>query len=141
MFNPWFLIGVALALAGVFEYGHHQGYSECKQEEALAIASKNQELQDSKEKSNVELKLAQNQLTKSQAETRTAIANGQRLYVRLAPQSTDTTTGNGQATAQLDAKFAQSIVDITDRGDQAIVQLNSCIDQYEQIREIVNARR
>jgi hypothetical protein len=142
MFNPWFIIGVALALVGVFEYGHHQGYSECKQEEALAIASKNQEMNDAKEKADAQFKQVQQQLADKQSQLRDAVRTGnQRLYVRLATDPANPSSSDGKTAAQLDPVFAESLVAITDRGDQAIVSLNACIDQYDKMREIVSGRR
>jgi hypothetical protein len=48
-----------------------------------------------------------------------------------APASRDTET-----TAELDGRVAQALVDITSRGDQAIRNLNACIDQYETMRSM-----
>ena len=46
--------------------------------------------------------------------------------------SNDSTSakGNTEARADIDAGFAQALVSVTQRGDQAINQLNACIDSY-----------
>lgn len=58
-----------------------------------------------------------------------------RLYVRT---SSDTTTASGATEngAELDRQVAQDLISITADGDKAIIQLNSCIDLYNNIRTI-----
>jgi len=45
-------------------------------------------------------------------------------------------SGNTEARAELDGRTAQALVDLTSRGDQAIRQLNACIDTYEKMRSM-----
>jgi len=54
------------------------------------------------------------------------------------PANAPATSGLDTATAQLDPAFAQSIVTITDDGDNAIRKLNACITVYNQVRELLN---
>ena len=37
--NPWLILGMMLALAGVYGYAHHQGYKEKETEDAIVIAT------------------------------------------------------------------------------------------------------
>jgi len=45
-------------------------------------------------------------------------------------------SGDTETRAELDGRVAQALVDLTARGDQAIRQLNTCIDQYNQVRSM-----
>lgn len=61
-----------------------------------------------------------------------------KLYIPIvgAPAPVDTATSgeHKEARAQLDPEAAIRIFRITDEGDEAIRQLNSCIDAYERVR-------
>ena len=74
-----------------------------------------------KEKRDAEIKV--NQL-------RADVAAGTvRLSVR-ASCSASTAAGDSEARAELDPKTADDLIAITADGDQAIIELNSCIDLY-----------
>ena len=80
-------------------------------------------------------------LTIAQGKLRDSIRSGdQRLYVRVATptECAASASGDQTTTAQLDPEFAATLTAITDRGDQAIVQLNACIKQYNEMREEIN---
>jgi prophage endopeptidase len=96
---------------------------ETKMEETTAKA--NEQLK--KEKQDAEIKI--NSL-------KSAVADGNlRLYVRTRTDST-TTSGASENGAELDRQVAQDLISITADGDKAIIQLNSCIDLYNNIRTI-----
>jgi hypothetical protein len=140
--NPWVLLGALAMAIGAYFYGHHEGYAQKEGEDAVVIAEKNRQMEIAKDDADEKLKDAQQQLTVAQGKLRDSIRSGdQRLYVRVATptECSSTAGGNSTTTAQLDPVFADSLVAITDRGDQAIVQLNSCIAEYNKMREIVNA--
>lgn len=48
------------------------------------------------------------------------------------------TFGYREARAELDPAFAESLITITSDGDNAIRELNYCIDQYETVRHYIN---
>lgn len=80
-----------------------------------------------KEKRDAEIKV--NQL-------RADVASGAlRLSVR-ASCSAGTTNGDSEARAELDAKTADDLIAIAADGDKAIIELNSCIDFYNNLRSI-----
>ena len=80
-----------------------------------------------KEKRDAEIKV--NQL-------RADVAAGTvRLSVR-ASCSASTATGDSEARAELDPKTADDLIAITAEGDQAIIELNSCIDFYNNLRNV-----
>jgi prophage endopeptidase len=58
-----------------------------------------------------------------------------RLYVRtsVSAASASGATENG---AELDRQVAQDLISITADGDKAVIQLNSCIDFYNNLRTI-----
>ena len=62
-------------------------------------------------------------------------AGAVRLSVR-ASCSASTTAGDSEARAELDPKVADDLIAITADGDQAIIELNTCIDFYNKLREI-----
>jgi len=80
-----------------------------------------------KEKRDAEIKV--NQL-------RADVAAGTvRLSVR-ASCSASAAAGDSEARAELDPKTADDLIAITAEGDQAIIELNSCIDFYNNLRNV-----
>ena len=80
---------------------------------------------------------------------RTAVASGERkLFIPVQTPncsiqtSTDATTTSGsdtgEARAELDRKVADSLIALTAEGDTAIRKLNTCISQYNEIKEKLN---
>jgi hypothetical protein len=62
-------------------------------------------------------------------------AGAVRLSVR-ASCSSGASTGYSEARAELDPKTADDLIAIAADGDQAIIELNSCIDFYNNLRGI-----
>lgn len=80
-----------------------------------------------KEKRDAEIKV--NQL-------RADVASGAlRLSVR-ASYSSGAASGDSEARAELDSKTADDLITIAADGDKAIIELNSCIDFYNNLRAI-----
>ena len=140
------------AIFGVYEYGHHQGYTERDVETAIQIAKLNaenaektntlvQQVSDKDAELQKEKQNAKKEISKRDAD----IATGKlQLYVRTKTTgisncaNASPTSGSDTGTAQIDPTFAQSIVRITDDGDSAIRKLNACIAVYNQVREMIN---
>jgi phosphosulfolactate synthase (CoM biosynthesis protein A) len=119
-------IAALLALIAMFYVGHHVAYLEQQEEinriaaERVIEAAKAAE-QLHKDKEDAEKKI--NQL-------RADVASGaQRLSIR-ASCSASVTGGVTEARAELDPKTADDLIAVTAYGDQAIIELNSCIDLY-----------
>lgn len=92
------------------------------QDEAAATTAKLE-----KEKRDAEIKVKQ---------LRADVAAGAvRLSVR-ASCSASTAAGDSETRAELDPKAADDIIAITADGDQAIIELNSCIDFYNNLRNV-----
>jgi prophage endopeptidase len=80
-----------------------------------------------KEKRDAEIKV--NQL-------RADVASGAvRLSIRASCSATSA-AGDSEARAELDPKTADDLIAITSEGDQAIIELNSCIDFYNNLKAI-----
>ena len=54
------------------------------------------------------------------------------------PVSNDSGAGSSKTGCDLDGRVANALIGITERGDQAIRELNQCIDQYNSVRNKVN---
>jgi len=124
--SPNSVIAIALALISVFYMGHHVAYLEQQEEinrivaqRAIDAAKAADELH--KDKENAKQKI--NQLRSDVA------AGAVRLSVRSSCSAT-TAAGNTEARAELDPKTSDDLIAITADGDQAIIELNSCIDLY-----------
>ena len=119
-------IAVVLVLIMVFYAGRHEMYLE-QQEEVNRIAAERA----------IEAAKAADQLHKDKEDAqkkinqlRADVASGaQRLSIR-ASCSASATGGAAEARAELDPKTADDLIAITADGDQAIIELNSCIDLY-----------
>jgi prophage endopeptidase len=124
--SPNSLIAALLALISVFYVGHHVAYLE-QQEEINRIAAERAieatkaEEQLHKDKEDAQKKI--NQLRSDVA------AGAVRLSIRSSC-SASVANGDSEARAELDPKTANDLIAITADGDQAILELNSCIDLY-----------
>jgi DNA-binding protein YbaB len=116
----------------VFFAGKHQARMEI-QEEVTRIETQMQTAADEaadklqKEKQSAKSKIDQ---------LRADVASGAvRLSVRASCSATSA-TGDSEARAELDGETAQNLVSIAADGDEAILELNACIDFYNKIKEI-----
>ncbi len=149
----WVVIGTLVAVFALYSYGHHKGWTERDAEMQAEIASKNEESRAREQKLNeqinqtsTELKEANDAITQKQSALDRAISNGR---VRLpstscvqASSSATAASGNrDEARADADTETLRLIAQIAADGDRAIVQLNACIDAYNQVREQVNGQR
>ena len=150
LFNPWVVLGVVLALFGSFGSGYWKGSSDEEAQQQIEIASLNQQARETEQRmvevaqTYAETLRKSNDVAKAkETKLRSDIANGERkLFIPvkatacsvLAPADTTVASGNTETRAELDSGVAQALVDLTSRGDQAIRNLNACIDQYEKMR-------
>ena len=151
--NPWVILGVLLALAGFYGYGHHKGWDDRDIEMQAEIAVKNeearvkeQELTKQLNENSTKLQEANNAITEKQSSLDRAIRAGR---VRLPSTSCVQTNGNppvasgnsNQAASESDTETLRLIAQIAADGDKAINQLNACIDSYNKVMEAVNGKR
>jgi cell division protein FtsB len=140
LLNPWVILGAIAVAFSVYLYGHHAGYAKKEQEDRLLIAQKNSEMNKLKDEQDVKdsetKKLFEDELNN-------LIAKRPRLYIPVATKSgcAATTTNNGKETAELDGQTVEDLIRLVAEGDRAIIELNSCIDRYNQVRETLSGQR
>ena len=151
--NPWVILGVLLALAGFYGYGHHKGWVDRDIEMQSEIAVKNeeartkeQELTKQLNENSTKLMEANNAITEKQSSLDRAIRAGRvRLpsssCVQTSPSSTPSSGNSNQAGSESDTETLRLIAQIAADGDKAINQLNQCIDSYNKVMEAVNGKR
>ena len=151
--NPWVILGVLMALAGFYGYGHHKGWVERDIEMQSEIAVKNeeartkeQELTKQLNENSTKLMEANNAITEKQSSLDRAIRAGRvRLpsssCVQTSSSATPASGSSSQAGSESDTETLRLIAQIVADGDKAINQLNACIDNYNKVMEAVNGKR
>jgi hypothetical protein len=149
--NPWVILGFLVALAGVYGYGHHEGYAERDQEMQAQIAKLNEESRVKEQQMTnqvnakaAELRKAKDEITKKQSDIDKRIDSGQLQFPTSCVQSTQdarSATGNSTNSTESDRQAIKDIVSITTDGDKAIEQLNTCIAAYNMVKEKINGKR
>jgi len=150
LFNPYVLLGIVLAVLGSFGVGYYSGEQNEYERQQIEIAALNAKARETEQRMGEvaqtyaqTLRKANNVAKVKEDKLRTDIASGERkLFVSVkAPEcavhaaaDSPAPSGNTETRAELDSGIAQSLVDLTSRGDQAIRSLNACIDQYNQMR-------
>ena len=151
--NPWVILGAILVAISVYFYGHHKGWAERDAEMQAEIAVKNeesrakeQEMSQKLNEQSTKLQEANNVLGEKQTALDRAIRAGR---VRLPSSSCVQTSSNPaapsgnsvQETSESDRETLAAIAALVAEGDRAILQLNACIDSYNQVRETTNGQR
>jgi len=145
--NPWLIIGAICAVLGVYFYGHHAGYQERVAEDQAEIIrlndearAKEVELGQKLARATSQLKQAKNDIKTKQASIDARIDAGElRLPSTCGVQaSADASNGNQANGTESDRQAIKDIVAIASDGDKAIVKLNACISQYNEVMQTVN---
>jgi hypothetical protein len=152
LFNPWVILGVILALLGSFAGGYYKGELAEDTRHQIEIAAANDKARQTEQNMVVVANTYAQTLRKANNDAKTQtqklysdINNGTlklRIPVKTpecavsATADTTASSGSTETRAELDPAVAQSLVDLTSRGDQAIRSLNTCIDQYDEIRKM-----
>ena len=150
LFNPWVILGIVFALLGSFGSGYYKGEQDEYERQQIEIAALNVKARETEQRMGEVAQTYAQTLRKAndvarikETKLRTDIASGERkLFIPVqAPECPVQATGdapapsgNTETRAELDPRIAESLVDLTSRGDQAIRSLNACIDQYEKMR-------
>jgi hypothetical protein len=158
---PWLIVGVLVSLFGTYQVGHHYGWLERDEDMKIAIAQKNEEARETEQK--MSEKLNQQSIKLQEAndainKKTTALSAANRLgklricptsYVQ-APTSASIAPTNTEATSQPDRQANEpsdaeratidAIAEIVAMGDRNTAALNACIDSYEQVRSLFNAK-
>jgi prophage endopeptidase len=142
-----------LLLIGAYFYGHHKGWNERDAEMQAEIAVKNEEsrkkeheLQAQLNTQTSQLMEANNAITQKQSALDRAINSGRvRLpsasCVQVSSDPRPATGNSPEESSESDRQTLSLIAAIAADGDRAIVQLNACIDAYNQVKETVNGQR
>ena len=152
LFNPYVILGIILAILGSFGSGYYKGEQNEYERQQTEIARLNTEARETEQRMAEvaqtyaqTLRKANNVARIKETKLRTDLASGERkLFIPVkapecaVPAAADAPapSGSTETRAELDPRIAQSLVDLTSRGDQAIRQLNTCIDQYEKVRSM-----
>ena len=151
--NPWVILGVLLALAGFYGYGHHKGWADRDIEMQSEIAVKNeesrvkeQELTKQLTENSTKLMEANNAITEKQSSLDRAIRAGRvRLpsssCIQTSSSPTPASGDSAKAGSESDTETLRLIAQIIADGDKAINQLNACIDAYQAVMEKSNGKR
>ena len=152
IFNPYVLIGIALAVLSAFGGGYYKGKDAEYQRQQLEIAALNAKARQTEQAMaqvaqtyGETLRRANNAAKSKETKLRADIATGERkLFIPVkaaecaVPAATDSTAAGGDhsgtTSAELDRKTADDLVAIAAEGDAAIRKLNACIQTYEQMR-------
>ena len=147
LFNPWLIIGAICAILGVYFYGHHEGYQERVAEDQAEIIrlntearAKEDELNKKLSQTGLALRKARDDIKTKQTSINARIDSGElRLPSTCGVQANSSTPNDaGTNATQSDRQAIKDIVSIAADGDAAIVSLNACIAQYNQVRDTVN---
>jgi hypothetical protein len=150
IFNPYVMFGALLAVLSAFAGGYMKGESDEFARQQTEIAALNAKARETEQRMATVAQTYAQTLRKAndvakikEIKLRNDIATGERrLFIPVStpncpiPTTADATTasGNTETRTELDRGIAQALVTLTSRGDQAIRQLNTCIDQYETMR-------
>ena len=152
LFNPYVILGIILAILGSFGSGYYKGEQDEYERQQIEIARLNTEARETEQRMAEVAQTYAQTLRKAndvarikETKLRTDLASGERkLFIPVkapdcpVPATADAPapSGSTETRAELDPRIAQSLVDLTSRGDQAIRSLNACIDQYEKVRSM-----
>lgn len=146
LLNPYTILGAVLIVLATFGYGYHKGWHQRDLEMQAEIAKQNEVQREIERErvaklSELSYKLQKEKDNAKAANDRYADAlrtGAERLFVPVSGVQAcgDSSAAGGdrnQARAELDPATAVSLVAITNDGDDAIRQLNACIDAYNSL--------
>jgi len=147
--NPWVILGLLLALAGFGAYEHHAGYQARVDEDQAEIVRLNEAARAKEAELNTKLAVANSKLKRAKDDVKTKqvnlIARADAGELRLptcgvqADTSAPAAGGNSTNESDTERQTVKDLIAIAAEGDAAIIQLNSCIANYNSVRETVNA--
>lgn len=163
---PAIALVALLTVGGFYKYGYSNGWDDRDAEMQVEIARKNEEARVKEQEmakavadKEVQLRKANDVISKKQTDLNTAIRAGRVRFPSAscaqarpspAPAAGDSNQAPGQPNGAPDTDPGPSeserqtlelIAQIAAEGDRAINQLNACVDAYENMRNIINAQR
>ena len=141
------VVGLSLVVIGGYYVADHRGYERRVAEDKAEIERLNGEARAKEAELNTKLARATSQLKKAKNDIKTKQASidaridaGElRLPSTCGVQaSSDASNGNQTNGSESDRQTIKDIVAIASDGDKAIVKLNACISQYNEVMQTVN---
>jgi len=141
------VVGLVLVISGGYYVADHRGYERRVAEDKAEIErlntearAKEAELGQKLARATSQLKQAKNDIKTKQASIDARIDAGElRLPSSCGVQaSSDASNGNQTNGTESDRQAIKDIVAIASDGDKAIVKLNACISQYNEVMQTVN---
>ena len=139
--------GLVLIILGGYYVSDHHGYERRVAEDKAEIErlngearAKEAELGQKLSRATSQLKKAKDDIKTKQASIDTRIDSGElRIPTTCGVQaSADASNGNQTDGADASRQAIKDIVAIASEGDRAIVKLNACISQYNEVMQTVN---
>jgi prophage endopeptidase len=157
LFNPWILLGILMAVLSAAGSGYYKGQHDENTRQQVEIAglnaiarTKEAALTTAVTSTATALRTSNEKARQISKERDLAIASGA-LKLRLPVKtncpistSSDTASATGNSSqegGELDATTAQTLIAITDDGDEAIRQLTACQQAYESIYETLKEKQ
>jgi len=139
--------GLFLIIAGGYYVADHHGYERRVAEDKAEIErlntearAKEVELSQKLSVANNQLKKAKNEIKVKQADIDARVDSGELRFPSSCGVQASTSASNGDQADGADTtrQAIKDIVAIASDGDKAIVKLNACIAQYNQVMQTVN---
>ena len=155
LLNPWVILGIVMAVLSAFGGGYYKGKDAEYQRQQIEIAALNAKARETEQAMSKvaqtygeTLRKANNAAKAKENKLRADLNAGTfslRIPVKAPTCPTVQATGDatpasgsdaGTASAELDRQTADALIAITAEGDAAIRKLNTCIQTYEQLRNM-----
>ena len=154
LLNPWVLLGIVMAVLSAFGGGYYKGKDAEYQRQQIEIAALNAKARETEQAMSKvaqtygeTLRKANNAAKLKETKLRADLATGTlslRIPVKAAncpisvSESTATPSGSdaGTASAELDRQASETLIAIAAEGDAAIRKLNTCIQTYNELRNM-----
>ena len=157
LFNPWVILGLLLAFAGVGAGGYSKGVHSERDRQQIEIARLNNEARQKEQalvsavttqatqlvKANNDAKLAQQKRNSDIDSGALKLRIPVKTVCPTLPTAPNTAVASGdsvQTTAELDRETAKALVAITDQGDANTRQLNACVDAYNAVYQSLKGK-
>jgi len=143
------VVGLLLVLSGGFYVADNHGYQRRVAEDKAEIDRLNAEARAKEAELSIKLARASSQLKKAKDDIKTKqasidsrIDSGELQLPNTCGVQASSDASNGDTTngSESTRQALKDIVQIATEGDTAITSLNSCIAQYNQVREMVNVK-
>jgi flagellar capping protein FliD len=149
---PWLIIGLSIAFFGTYRSGYHFGWTDRDKEMQIVIAKKNGEARELEQSmtskladKETELRKAQDDIAKKQSAMHELARTGKlRLPAPSCVQASPNApapAGDKQDSTESERALISALIDLAADGDKAATKLNSCIDAYNQVRDLINGQQ